>query len=126
MVKGDPCHAQWSNLSEGTWALYICYYEKNVLSQLSPPWLSGNSYPWIQNVTMHKCQIPSASCLKASVVIAGRTIYFQYCNIYIYIYIYIYKHKHIYLYRNYNIKLLRIFILSLLIVSPLHTDPQTI
>ena len=28
--------------------------------------------------------------------------------------------------RNYNIKLPRIFILSLLIVSPLHKDPQTI
>ena len=58
--------------------------------------------------------------------------------IYIYIHIYIYIYNNIYINiciyiileekncRNYNIEIPRIFILSLLTVSPLHKDPQTI
>ena len=34
---------------------YICYHENNVLSRLSPQWLCGNSFPWVQDVRLHIC-----------------------------------------------------------------------
>ena len=33
--------------------IYICNYENNVPSQLSPQWLCGNSGTWVHDVRLH-------------------------------------------------------------------------
>ena len=48
--------------------LYICYYENNVSSGLSPKWLCGNSCTWAHDVWL---------CHKAIVVITRRAYCFH-------------------------------------------------
>lgn len=56
----DSQQTEFSTPTEARWAKYICNYENNVLSQLSPQWLLATHA--LGNTCAHVLDFPQGHC----------------------------------------------------------------